>query len=684
MRKAWSLIWIGSFYICSTSGFAQVQLDLEQFIESHFELQEEDFNYEDLYESLYQYFREPMDLNSATRDEIQSLHLLSQSQLNSFFIHITKNGPLLSIYELQAVPGFDAWTIDKLRPFVYVRDQGVASDPRPFAKRVLQNGYLILRIERPIETKEGYKPDSLLNGATPYSGNPYKLYGRLNISQYQDFSIGVTFENDPGEKITWDPGSGHYGMDFNSFHFMLKNRGALKRLVVGDYQIQLGQGLLLGSGFHIGKGAETVAAVRRSSLGILPYTSLRESGFFRGIAGTINWGKSDFTVFYSRSKLDGSFTIADDTTISAVRASGLHRTFSEIENRANLAVQSWGGNWLFNSEDKRLQLGLTYINTKYEYPLQRAFRKYNQYEFKGSSNSNLGGFYSYNWHNFNFFGEAAYSRSGGYGAVLGMVGNLSKQVEMSLLWRHYDRNFHSTFGNSFSENSRNINESGIYWGLKVSPSKKVSLAAYLDQFKFPWLKFRVDAPSEGWGFQTRLNYHPNRKVDLYLHYRIERKQINVSGNDVVINPLANGTKTHYIFNLNWRNHDKITLRSRVQLSSYELLSKTTYGYLMAQDFNFKTGAVSMSTRFALFDTDDYENRQYLYERNLRYAFSIPAFDGRGLRTYLLVNYKPHPNWTVEGRIARTKYLDRSEVGTGLETTLGNTRTDIKFQLQFRF
>ena len=681
MYKVWRLLGIGFFCLFTTVALAQEEIDLEQFIESHFEIQEDDLNYEDLYESLYQYYREPVTLNRATRDEMQSLHLLSQSQLNSFFFHMEKNGPLLSIYELQAIPGFDALTIDRLRPFVYVRDQGVARDPRPLTKRVLENGYLILRTERNLETKQGYKPDSLL-GATPYSGSPYKMYGRLSISQYQDFSIGATFENDPGEKLTWDPGSRQYGIDFYSFHFLLKNRGALKRLIVGDYQIQLGQGLLLGGGFNIGKGSETVAPVRRSSLGILPYTSLRESSFFRGVASTINLAKSDLTFFYSRSRLDGSISI--DNVVTAIRQTGLHRTLSETETRANLPVQSWGGNWLFNTENKKLQVGLTYINTNYGYPIQRTARKYNQYEFQGSENFNLGGFYSYNWNNFNFFGEVAYSKSGGYGAVLGMVGNLSQHVEMSLLWRHYDRNFHSSFGNSFSESTRNINETGIYWGLKISPNNRVSLSAYLDQFKFPWLKFRVDGPSNGWGFQTRVNYHPNRKVDLYLHYRMERKQINAPENDLPINQLATGTKIHYIFNLNWRNHDKVTLRSKIQLSSYRLSGSTTYGYMMAQDLNFKTGAISLSTRFALFDTDDFENRQYTYERNLRYAFSIPAFDGQGIRAYLLFNYQPFPKWSLGARIARTKYLDRTEVGTGLETILGNTRTDIKFQLNFRF
>ena len=80
----------------------------------------------------------------------------------------------------------------------------------------------------------------------------------------------------------------------------------------------------------------------------------------------------------------------------------------------------------------------------------------------------------------------------------------------------------------------------------------------------------------------------------------------------------------------------------------------------------------------------FENRQYIYERDVLYAFPIPSFDGRGLRIILVVSYQPSDKWNFWFRIARTKYLDRSQLGSGLETIEGNKRTDIKFQVRFRF
>ena len=44
-------------------------------------------------------------------------------------------------------------------------------------------------------------------------------------------------------------------MDYWSFHFMLERQGKFRRVIVGDFQLQFGQGLLFGAGFSVGKGA---------------------------------------------------------------------------------------------------------------------------------------------------------------------------------------------------------------------------------------------------------------------------------------------------------------------------------------------------------------------------------------------------------------------------------------------
>ena len=65
----------------------------------------EDLPYEDLYENLLQYYQQPLNLNKAGGEALANLLLLSPLQIDNLLGYIRDNGVLLSVYELQAVPG---------------------------------------------------------------------------------------------------------------------------------------------------------------------------------------------------------------------------------------------------------------------------------------------------------------------------------------------------------------------------------------------------------------------------------------------------------------------------------------------------------------------------------------------------------------------------------------------------
>ena len=121
------------------------------------------------------------------------------------------------------------------------------------------NNALFLRYERVVQARRGYSaPDTLSGGrlSSRYLGSPDKLLLRYRVSRAKDFSLGITAEKDAGEPLAWQPGQRRYGADFVSAHFVVQERGRLKTLALGDYQLQFGQGLLLSSGLQVGKGGE--------------------------------------------------------------------------------------------------------------------------------------------------------------------------------------------------------------------------------------------------------------------------------------------------------------------------------------------------------------------------------------------------------------------------------------------
>src|SRR5690606_12153292 len=165
-----------------------------------------------------------------------------------------------------------------------------------------------------------------------------------------------------------------YGFDFVSFHLSIKDKGKVKAMVVGDYALQIGQGIILGAGFSPGKGAEAITSIKRGNLGLRPYTSAIESGFFRGVGATINHKRMDLTVFYSNAYRDALETEALDSLsdeqsyITAVRASGLHRTESEIAAMATIKERTIGGNLNYSSPKSQITLGLTGVYTHLSIP----------------------------------------------------------------------------------------------------------------------------------------------------------------------------------------------------------------------------------------------------------------------------------------------------------------------------
>ncbi|WP_040416149.1 ComEA family DNA-binding protein [Cyclobacterium qasimii] len=675
---------------------SQKELDIEAFVEERFAMQEEDIPYEDLYESLLQRYFQPLDLQVATSTELQSLYLLSPLQIQSFIKYRNQFGKFSSIYELQAIPEWTLETIQNILPFVVINSTH-PNQSNPGLKRILkaENAYLLFRQRRIWQTRKGFTaPDTLSNGdlSNRYVGDPNDLYMRFRLQQPADFSLGLTLDKDSGEKFTWDPKSKRYGFNYLSFHYTLYNKGKLKALSLGDYQLQFGQGLVFGSGFSVGKGAETITTVKRSSTGLRPYTSVMEAGFFRGLAGTYSSGNIEWTVMLSRTSRDANLQYIQDSLanessyLSSLVLSGLHRTISEIQKKAQAIEQNIGLNLNYRHPNKSFRLGSNLLYTQYSQPLIPLERIYNQFEFQGKNNVTNSLYFTYNYRNHYLFGESAISKSGGMGHVAGIMSSLNSKVDFSMIWRKYDRNFHSQYGNAFSEGTRPINEEGLYLGIHFKPSRKISWSAYYDYFKFPWMRFRMYAPSTGHEWLSRIKFQPNKQLMLFFQFREEVKSRNVVSEDQTSSQylLAQGKRQNIVWNLTYQPSRWWQAKTRVQQSFYRISGHKSKGYAISQDLSGEVGAWKLSGRVSLFDTDDYENRQYLYEKNVLWAFSIPNFYDQGIRLYFLAQYKLNRRLTFWGRWAKTTYTNRESIGSGLQEIQGNELVETTFQLRYQF
>src|SRR5436190_24012668 len=116
------LVFVMFPFLACGQDYPRKDINLEKLADEIFPLQELDLNYEDFYENLAQLLSNPIDLNRASREELRSLFVLSEQHINALLQYRDDNGKLLSVYELQSVPGWDRAVLNLAIPFVTVRD----------------------------------------------------------------------------------------------------------------------------------------------------------------------------------------------------------------------------------------------------------------------------------------------------------------------------------------------------------------------------------------------------------------------------------------------------------------------------------------------------------------------------------------------------------------------------------
>lgn len=657
--------------------------------------EDEDIDYTDLYETLSYYYANPINLNDATEEDLQKLQILNDFQIRNLLEYRKQTGKFLTIYELQAITGFTPEIVNYLLPFVTLqapKDNNQGFQPKQILKR--GHNQLFLRTKTVLETQEGYSPisDSLLalKPNSRYLGNKYNYYMRYKFYYKNNISWGITAEKDPGEEFF--KGSQKNGFDYYSAHFFLQNIGRLKKLAIGDYHLQFGQGLALWSGLSFGKSV-FVLNTMKNAVGINKYASVDENNFFRGVA--TSWELNNHfqvSAFYSNKKIDGNVTNQDTVSnkvleVSSLQVMGYHRTPNELADKHTVGLQVVGGNVSYRS-NKHLKLGTTIANYQFSSDINKPVKPYNQFEFRGKQLTNGSVDYQYSYNRFYLFGEVAVSDNGGVSQIHGANISLASNFMLSTLYRNFGKSYQSIYASPFGENSKPANEQGYYIGGTTYPYKNWEISAYYDLFRFPWLKYRTDAPSSGYDYLANIIFHPSRDLNMYWRYHEKLKYQNQDADIPEVITSIVPVKTQRIrYHINYRINDVLELRNRIELSRYQKdTAAAEYGYMIYQDVIYKPRRlpVTAAFRFSLFDTDTYNSRIYAYENDILYAFSIPAYYYRGKRFYLTLKYHIAQNVDLWLRYSQWYYDNKAVISSGLNEIQGHTKSEVKAQLRIKF
>ncbi|AXY77841.1 helix-hairpin-helix domain-containing protein [Paraflavitalea soli] len=644
------------------------------------EMENEDDSYWQQLESLR---RHPLDLNAATQADLEALPLLNALQIANFLRYRSLLGRLVSIHELQAIPGWDVHTIRQLLPLVIL---GTGEDPAaPLGRRLVAGTHsLLLRASQVLEKAKGFQPP-LTPDKDHYQGSPVRVFSRYRYNYHNLLQYGITADKDAGESLL--SGSSKAGIDFYSFHFFARKLGKIKALALGDFTVNMGQGLIHWQSLAFKKSA-AVLQVKRQGPVLRPYSAAGEYYFHRGAGITLQHKNWETTLFASFRKLDANLV---NDSITSVLTSGYHRTLAELNDRQNLERITTGGNIRYSRP--RWQIGFNTVQYAFSKSFKRSGAPYDIFAVEGKHWGNHSVDYSFTHRNLHIYGEAAVDQQMNKALLNGMLMSLDPKVDMALVYRRMDKDYQALQGNAFTENYLPGNEQGLYGGLSLRPSPSWQLDAYADCFRFPWLKYRVNAPGDGGEYLLQLLYKPNKGVELSSRYRHEHKPANSTDDEGPLKPVIKATRQNWRTQVMFQATPAIVLKSRVELVWYQggTAANAEKGFAaFTEVFYVPKNSFSANMRIQFFETDSYNARIYAYEQDVQYYFSIPQFIGKGLRYYinckqnlssiLLRKRARKVDCVVWLRLAQFLFPEKTLIGSGFDEMSTRKKTEFRLQL----
>ncbi|MBN2487110.1 MAG: helix-hairpin-helix domain-containing protein [Bacteroidales bacterium] len=579
----------------------------------------------------------PININTASRNELEKLFMLTSFQVHSLLEYRKTVGTINSLYELNYIYGFDIHTTSLIAPFV-------ATGENKLNEPIIANKNDI-KFKNVLLMRSGYKSNVKNN----YAGSPLSAYFKLKGINENSIRYCFQGEKDAGEEFF--SGSNSQGFDFNSAFIQIWAKTKKRKIIIGDYKVKSGQGLLIWNGFSPYKGAQSAGTIKRNQ-GIDGNNSKDEYNFLRGAAIECSLKKQKLYFYVSKKQID----VIADSLARNVSTSGYHRTNTEILRKNNAGELATGA--MLRHEGKHLNAGLNWIYTRYNVPFQPSAEPYQVYSLFGSSVSGLSADYRLLYQKLQLFGEAAVSNS--VPAIVNGVNMLvSPSLTTTLSYRHYPEGYFAPYSNALSENSRATNEQAVLTGFVWKTPWKTTLTAYSDIFSFPWLSYYTDRPLRGHEQFAELAYSPVTGTVFDILYRSEIKDKNTPEAEAATNHIKAFKRQNLRLQIKSDLAECLKTIARFEWCQAGFVDgEQQNGYLLFTDFGYKLPAGTIfSFRYTFFNTQAYDTRIYAFETDVLYTFTVPAYYGNGHKIYLMARQPLTDKFTLWFRYEKLKRFD---------------------------
>ena len=504
-------------------------------------------------------------------------------------------------------------------------------------------------------------------------GYRYRHSLRYEFSYGNYVKAGLIGAQDAGEPFFAN--QNNWGYDTYSYYVQLKKLGIIENAVLGKYKVSAGMGLVLNTSFQLGKLA-TLQNMGRQTNTLRAHSSRSEADYFQGVAATIRLSKPlTFTAFASYRPIDA--TLNSDGTAATIITSGYHRTPTEMLKKHNTHQTAFGGSVGYRHNG--LRLGANAVYTYMDRMLcPNTETLYRRYYPQGNKFFNASIDYGYTHYRFTLHGETAMNKEGAMATVNSLSLHLSGNMSVVAIQRFYSYRYNGLYAHGFGNSSRTQNESGIYLGANWQPLSRLHLQGYADYAYSPWPRYQISQASHSWDMLLQGNYQWN-SWNLLLRHRTRLQQKD-DANKTTLIP-CNEHRTRMAATYSSANGWTSKTQADYVYSVYKDLAQ---GWMISQQAGYQQKQWQANLAFGYFNTDNYNARIYLYEKQLQHEFSFPSYYGEGLRMALYAQVCPNEHLRLSARLGYTNYFDRKSIGSGLQEIAQSSITDLDLQLRWKF
>ena len=197
-------------------------------------------------------------------------------------------------------------------------------------------------------------------------------------------------------------------------------------------------------------------------------------------------------------------------------------------------------------------------------------------------------------------------------------------------------------------------EHGGYIGVEYNRLKDWQLSAFGDVWKT--------------GFETMVqaDFIPQKNYRMHTRFRVKRKDEKDT------------------YSMRWNmvyTFGQWKMKTQADGNLVQAKGAWTYGWSVLQDveYRFADVPIVLQLRAQAFDAREWNNRVYIYENDVLYAYSIPFVYGLGGRFWLNARYKINDTFSLYLRVSETVY----QHAWAWEHNKKSTRTDVHALLRVK-